>query len=93
VPSGASYRAASTKVATSSVCDAASGTTSGTRPEARGKTGALWSPDAEAYLCDKHALSGADMTLLFEPNESQETTIRVIAAVTVEERTTPIKQP
>jgi len=33
------------------------------------------------------------MTLLFEPNSSKETTIKVIAAKTVEERTTPIKQP
>jgi hypothetical protein len=33
------------------------------------------------------------MTLLFEPDGSQETTIKVIAAKTVEERTTPIKQP
>lgn len=32
------------------------------------------------------------MTLLFEPDNSQTTTIKVIAATTVEERSTPIKQ-
>lgn len=59
----------------------------------KGKTAALFSPDAEAYLCDAHALGGAHMTLLFEPDNSKETTIKVIAARTVEERTTPIQQP
>jgi hypothetical protein len=59
----------------------------------KGKTAALFSPEAEAYLCDDHALGGAHMTLLFEPDRSKETTIKVIAAKTVEERTTPIKQP
>ena len=61
-------------------------------PLGKGKTGALWSPDAEAYLCDKHAMGGAHMTVLFEPDDSKATTIKVIAAQTVEERTTPIKQ-
>ncbi len=60
---------------------------------AKGKTAALFSPDAEAYLCDYHALNGATITLMFEPNSSKQTTIRVIAGTTVEERTTPIKQP
>lgn len=59
----------------------------------KGKTAALFAPDAEAYLCDQHALGGATITLLFEPNRSKETTIRVIAGTTVEERTTAIKQP
>jgi hypothetical protein len=57
----------------------------------KGKTAALWAPDAEAYLCDPHAMGGADMTLVFEPNSSGETRIRVIAATTVEERTVPIR--
>lgn len=59
----------------------------------KGKTAALFSPDADAYLCDQHALSGAHITLLFEPDGSKKTTIKVIAATTVEERTTEIKQP
>ena len=65
----------------------------GTAPiKGKSKTAALWAPDAEAYLCDQHALGGATITMLLEPDGSKQTTIRVIAATTVEERTTPIKQ-
>jgi hypothetical protein len=53
----------------------------------------LWSPDAEAYVCDGHALGGAHLTLLYEPDESEEVTIKVIATRTVDERTTRIKHP
>lgn len=60
---------------------------------AKGRSAGLWAPDAEAYVCDAHALGGVHMTLLFEPNKSKETTIKVIATHTVDERTTPIKQP
>ena len=60
---------------------------------AKGRTAGLWAPDAEAYLCDDHALGGAHMTLLFEPDGSKQTTIKVIATQTVDERTTAIKQP
>lgn len=56
----------------------------------KAKTSALWSPDAEAYLCDEHALCGANITLLYEPNRSGEIAIRVIAAAHVERRATPI---
>ena len=37
----------------------------------KGKTAALFSPDAEAYLCDDHALGGAHITLLVEPDGSK----------------------
>lgn len=57
------------------------------------KTSALWAPDADAFLCDDHALGGAHITLIFEPNDSGETAIRVIAAPKGDERTRPIKQP
>src|SRR4051812_44268839 len=57
----------------------------------KGKTDALWSPDADAYVCDAHAVGGAHVTLLFEPDASKQTTVKVIAATTVEERTTQIK--
>jgi hypothetical protein len=56
------------------------------------QTRALWSPDADAYLCDRHAMGGAHITLLFEPDGSKRRTVKVIAAATVDERTTPIKQ-
>jgi hypothetical protein len=59
----------------------------------KGKTAALFSPDADAYLCDQHALGGAHITLIFEPDGSKTTTIKVIAAQTIEERTTEIRQP
>ena len=63
----------------------------GNAPHGKGKTGALWSPDAEAYLCDRHAMAGAHVTILFEPDASAEITVKVIAAETVEERTVAIK--
>jgi len=59
----------------------------------KGRTSALWSPDAEAYLCDSHALGGAHLTMLFEPDASESLTIKVIATTTVDERSTRIKQP
>ena len=42
------------------------------------RTDALWAPDADAFLCDDHALGGMDMTLLIEPNSSGANSIRVI---------------
>lgn len=57
----------------------------------KAKTAALWSPDADAYLCDEHALGGADITVLYEPNRSGEIAIGVIAAAHVERRATPIR--
>lgn len=60
-------------------------------PHDKGKTGALWAPDAEVYLCDNHAMSGGQVTLLFEPDGSGQITVRAIAATTVEERSIAIK--
>lgn len=57
----------------------------------KGKTGALWAPDADAFLCDDHALAGAMITLLYEPDQSKQTTVRVIGARHVEPRSVPIK--
>lgn len=57
----------------------------------KGQGSAVWSPDADAFLCDKHATQGADMTLVFVPNTSGTTTLRVIAGTTTRERTVPIK--
>lgn len=57
----------------------------------KGKTAALWAPDADAYLCDDHALGGATITLLYEPDGSGETSIRVIGARHVEPRSIAIK--
>jgi hypothetical protein len=57
----------------------------------KGKTAALWATDADSYLCDAHALGGAKMTLLFEPDSSRETTLNVVVADHAGERTLPIK--
>jgi DNA-binding CsgD family transcriptional regulator len=57
----------------------------------KGKTAALWAPDADAFLCDEHALSGATITLLFEPNTSGTTWIRVLGVPAGDERIRPIK--
>jgi hypothetical protein len=57
----------------------------------KGKTAALWAPDADALLCDEHALGGASITLLYEPDGSKRTTVRVIGAKHVEGRVRPIK--
>jgi hypothetical protein len=67
---------------------------SGAAPVAgKAKSYALWSPDADAFLCDQHAMGGAHVTILFEPDNSKQTTVKVIAAAHAEERTKPIKQP
>jgi hypothetical protein len=57
----------------------------------KSKTGALWAPDADAFLCDEHALGGATITLLYEPDGSGETSIRVIGARHIEPRSIAIK--
>lgn len=46
----------------------------------KGKTDALWSVESDAYLCDVHALSGIDVTLLLEANESHAASVRVLGA-------------
>ncbi|GIU95789.1 MAG: hypothetical protein KatS3mg012_2246 [Gaiellaceae bacterium] len=58
----------------------------------KGKTAALWAPDADAFLCDEHALGGATITLLYEPDSSGRTTVRVIGARHVEPRSVQIKE-
>ncbi len=40
---------------------------------------------------DQHALGGAHITLIFEPNDSGETAVKVIAASHVDDRGTPIR--
>ncbi len=63
-------------------------TTTSPRPP----TTALWAPDFDAFLCDAHALGGAHITLIYEPNDSGETAIKVIGAPHVDERRTRIRQ-
>jgi transcriptional regulator with XRE-family HTH domain len=60
--------------------------------QGKSKTSALWAPDSDAFLCDSHALGGAHITLIYEPNESGETALKVIAAPPADDRRTPIRQ-
>jgi hypothetical protein len=55
------------------------------------KTSALWAPDSDAFLCDEHALGGAQITLIYEPNETGETALKVIATPHLDDRRTPIR--
>ena len=57
----------------------------------KGKTSALWAPDTDAFLCDEHALGGASITILYEPTNTGETAVRVIAASHIDARSIPIK--
>lgn len=43
------------------------------------KTHALWSVESDGYLCDDHALSGLDVTLLIEPNRSGAVSLRALS--------------
>jgi hypothetical protein len=44
----------------------------------KGKTDALWSVESDSYLCDRHALSGLDVTLVLETNRSGFASVRVL---------------
>jgi len=55
----------------------------------RKDSGADWAPDTEACFCTKHAVEGADIVVLYEPNLSKEVTVSVTAAQ-IARRTTPI---
>jgi hypothetical protein len=46
--------------------------------EGKKRTDALWAPDADAFLCDDHAMGGMDMTLLVEANGTGANSLRVI---------------
>ena len=59
----------------------------------KAKTAALWAPDTDAYRCDEHALGGATITLLYEPDGSRRTTVRVIGARHADERVVDIREP
>jgi hypothetical protein len=60
--------------------------------EGKGRTAALWAPDSDAYLCDAHAMGGGHVTILFEPDGSEAVTVKVLAAATVDEKRSAIRQ-
>ena len=57
----------------------------------KGKTDALWSVESDAYLCDTHALSGIDVTLLLEPTTTKTVSVRVVGPPGAEARRVPVK--
>jgi hypothetical protein len=57
----------------------------------KGKTDALWSAESDAFLCDTHALSGIDVTLLVEPTTSRTVSVRVVGPPDAQARRVPIK--
>lgn len=63
----------------------------GPAPRGKRKTDALWAPDTDAFLCDVHALGGATITLLYEPDMSGTTHVRVIGAKHLAPRTVKIR--
>jgi hypothetical protein len=60
----------------------------------RPDTSAIWAPNLDAYVCDSHAVSGALLTLLFEPtsNGMVETVVHGVST-DAPRRETEIKRP
>ena len=56
----------------------------------RQDTGADWAPNTEAFFCVDHATDGADVEVLYEPNESGNVRVDVVASRTAVSRTTRI---
>jgi hypothetical protein len=46
----------------------------------RPNTSAIWAPNANAYVCDVHAHSGARVTLIYEANDTGRVELRVQGA-------------
>lgn len=58
----------------------------------REDTGADWAPNLPAYFCDAHSIGGVRITMLYEPTDSAEVEVHVMAAAAVAHRTTPIRR-
>ena len=43
-------------------------------------TSAIWAPNANAYVCDSHARSGARISVIYEANDSGRVELRVQGA-------------
>jgi hypothetical protein len=57
------------------------------------RTDAIFSIETDAFLCDKHSLSGGTLALVFEPDGTQEVKAEVLSDRPVEARSKHIKQP
>ena len=58
----------------------------------RSDTSAIWAPNTAAYVCDRHAVAGARLTVLFEPTETGTVEVGVYGATHQAGRTTLIRQ-
>lgn len=56
----------------------------------RPDTSAIWAPNTEAFVCDRHAASGARVTIYYEATESDEIEVRVHGTEPPAIRVTPI---
>ncbi len=62
-------------------------------PEKR-RTDAIFSVESAAFLCDRHAILGGQMLLMFEPDGSHNATLVASSGEnTAEERSKEIRQP
>jgi hypothetical protein len=58
----------------------------------RPDTSAIWAPNTAAHVCDRHAVAGARLTVLFEPTETGQVEVGVYGATHQAGRTTLIRQ-
>jgi hypothetical protein len=47
----------------------------------RPDTSAIWAPNANAYVCDVHAISGARVSVVYEATDTQRVELRVQGAI------------
>jgi hypothetical protein len=58
------------------------------------RTDAIFSVESDAFLCDAHALNGAQMHLVFQATRSANASLRASCGSNeIEGRTKPIRQP
>lgn len=60
------------------VCGEVARNTLGIRCRFGRQRDALWAPDIDAYLCDKHAKAGCEITVDFTPTEDGIVTITTV---------------
>ncbi|MEX2644709.1 MAG: hypothetical protein WD249_00440 [Gaiellaceae bacterium] len=58
----------------------------------RPDTSAIWAPNTAAHVCDRHAVGGARLTVLYEPTETGQVEVGVYGATHQAGRTTLIRQ-
>jgi hypothetical protein len=59
----------------------------------KARTDAIFSIETEAYLCDKHALSGGTFLITFDADDSEDIKVEVLSSRELAKRSKHIKQP